>query len=105
MKEFRFSLRHLLGGGSPLQEALHRGMKPGADLADELIGLGDYSIRSRQDARAICDALASLPLHRAERENGPSPLQALTALFQEVSSKKAFETLWEEGLPHLIRIF
>ncbi len=45
---------------TPLQLALLRGTQPGADLADELRKLEDYSIKSQADAEAVCGVLARL---------------------------------------------
>lgn len=92
---------------SPLQRAIKQGMKPGSDLADELRKLDDSSIRSRQDAKSICEALGTLPLHASDTAHFTSPLHALTGLFQQVESREApaFAVLHDEGLPQLIRIF
>ena len=92
---------------SPLQRAIARGMKPGGDLAAELGTLDDYVVRSRKDARAICDALAKLQLPPPPRPSMRSPLHALAALFQDVegADAPAFEVLSKDGLPQLVRIF
>ena len=63
-----------------------RGLKPGGDLADELRSLEDYPIRSKKDAKAICDALSSLPLEPAHK-SFTSPLHALAGLFQDVEGR------------------
>lgn len=93
---------------SALQRAIKRGLKPGGDLVAELRKLDDYTIRSKGDARAICQALASLPLLRLpEDDSYYSPLHAVTSLFQEVEGPQvpAFQILSREGLPLLIQIF
>jgi hypothetical protein len=93
---------------SPLQRALTCGMQPGGNLADELNKLGGYSLRSSQDAKAICEALGKLPLPRSSEDNSvSSPLYLLAALFQDVEGRDApaFEVLYKEGLPQLMRIF
>jgi hypothetical protein len=92
---------------TPLQNAIERGMKPGGDLVEELRGLRDYPIRSRQDAKAICQALAQLPGTSKDSRRFRSPLHALAALFQEVESGEveAFPILRAEGIPLLIRLF
>jgi len=92
---------------SPLQLAIVRGMDSGGDLSEEVRKLKGYKIRSREDARAICEALSKLPSH-ASRGNGiSSPLHALTGLFQNLadSDVPAFDVLRVEGIPQLIRIF
>ena len=93
---------------SPLSRALTRGMKPGGDLADELRNLDDYSIRSKMDAKAICQALSTLASeHSAGEAVSLTQLQALASLFQDVDGPDApaFDILHDEGLPQLIRIF
>lgn len=93
---------------SPLQRALACGLQPGGNLADELNKLGGYSLRSSQDARAICEALGRLPLPPSSDDNSvSSPLYLLAALFQDVEGRDApaFDVLYKEGLPQLIRIF
>ncbi len=92
---------------SPLQRAITRGMKPGADLADELQELGDYPIQSRRDAKTICRALVTLPLPRSDEYTVISPLHALTGLFQDVDGREApaFDVLQNEGVSQLVRIF
>jgi len=90
---------------SRLQRAIGRGLKPNGNLADELGELGDYSIRSRNDAKAICKALSEFPQDSAG-EGFRSPLHALTALFQDVESRDcpAFEVLYSDGQAQLMRI-
>lgn len=92
---------------SPLQRAIVRGMKPDGDLAEELHKLDDYSIRSRKDSKAICEVLGKLPLQPSDGKSFSSPLHALTALFQDVDGRDApaFDVLYTEGLPQLIRVF
>ena len=92
---------------TPLQRAIARGMKEGGDLAEELRTLGDYPIRLRKDAKAICEALSKLPLKPADGIPLSSPLHALTGLFCDVESADdpAFKVLYYEGLAQLIRIF
>jgi hypothetical protein len=92
---------------SPLQRAIARGMKPGGDLAEELIKLNDYPVRSRKDAKAIVAALRKLPLAPRKTSKFSSPLQALVLLFQNVDSRDcaAFQVLYDDGLRELMRIF
>ncbi|QDU75419.1 hypothetical protein Pan97_24510 [Bremerella volcania] len=93
---------------SPLRRALKRGLKPGGDLVEELRGLDDYVISSKRDAEAICEALSTLPGDRSySTKHFSTPLHELTGLFQDVDGRQcpAFEQLYEEGLPELIRIF
>ena len=79
----------LKGGFSrvtPLQLALDRGMRPGAKLGDELGQLGEYSIKSKSDAEAVCRVLGRCVREAAKSEPETS-LQALIALFQDVEGR------------------
>ncbi|HVX64197.1 MAG TPA: hypothetical protein VHC19_26480, partial [Pirellulales bacterium] len=91
---------------SRLQRAIDRGMKPEGDLSEELGKLEDYQIRSRKDGRAICAALRELRENRSDGKSLTSSLHSLTGLFQDVESRDvpAFEVLYTEGLPELIRL-
>jgi hypothetical protein len=96
----------LKGGFSritPLQLALERGMRPGAKLGDELGQLGEYSIKAKSDAEAVCRVLARC-VHESEDLGGEASLQALIALFQEVEGRNcpAFLPMVEVGLPLLV---
>lgn len=92
---------------SPLQRAIARGMEPDGDLADELMNLSDYRIRSRKDARTICEALRELPMESRPGTSFSSPLRALTGLFQDVDGPDApaFDVLFQDGQRELMRIF
>lgn len=92
---------------TPLQRALDQGMKPGGNLADELLKLDDYPIRLAKDAKAICQALKEVAKSTPREHEVHSPLAALTGLFQDVESAEvpAFEILCEEGIPLLLDIF
>ncbi len=91
---------------SSLKLAIERGMGAEADLADELRALGDYTIRTRQDAEAICDALRRFPLSDSGRGGITSPLYALAGLFQDVEDQNdpAFAILQKRGTAELVRI-
>lgn len=90
---------------SPLRRAITRGMKPGGDLASELRGLGDYTIQSKKDAKAICEAIRSLPKNSESIPGDRPKLRELAALFQQVDGpeSQAFGVLFQEGLPLLIQ--
>jgi hypothetical protein len=75
--------------GSPLQQAIDRGTKPDGDLVEELDKLGNYPVRTRKDAQAICEALRRLPERPSDGKTFSSPLHALTGLFQEVDGPDA----------------
>jgi hypothetical protein len=94
---------------SPLQRAIERGLDPSGDLFEELDQLPDYPIRTREDAIAICQALAGFPfaLKRSSRAPFVSPVSALVGLFQDIESfeSPAFEVLADEGVEQLIRIY
>ena len=96
----------LKGGFSrvtPLQLALDRGMRPGAKLGDELGQLGEYSIKAKSDAEAVCRVLARC-VREATISPGETSLQALIGLFQDVEGRNcpAFLPMVELGLPILI---
>jgi len=86
--------------GSPLQGALKRGLLEGGRLPKEIEELGDYPIKSRADALAICQALEWVQEGRVDRgKSFTSPLHALTGLFQDIESTDcaAFAVLRERG--------
>lgn len=91
---------------TPLKKAIERGMTPKGNLKEELYRLGEYKIRSRSDAEAICKALENLLLDKNKLINSRSPLFALTSLFQNVESVNApaYDIMAEKGIPLLIRI-
>ena len=87
-----------------LQKALERGFRPDGDLSAELGQLGDYRVRSKRDAGAICQALSQFSIHRPDDGRWPALLD-LTAMFQGVSGSGAFRKLSEQGILQLVRIF
>ncbi|WP_145055935.1 hypothetical protein [Lignipirellula cremea] len=89
---------------SELQAALSRGLAPGGDLREELSAVEDCSLFTREDALAVVETLRSFP--RAESDDGlASALHAVLALFQQVESEEAFETMGYQGMPELHRIY
>ncbi len=93
---------------SPLRRAIKRGLSPDGDLVEELNGLKDTPIRSREDATAICDALEQISLDRdPDQSRFSSPLRSLTVLFQMIKSVDvpAFDVLNDRGIPQLIAVF
>ena len=99
------ALRGWFSKGTPLQLALDRGMRPGAKLDDELIQLGEFSIKARSDAEAVCHLLAQHVRDGANVGHEAS-LHALIGLFQEVEGCDcpAFAVMLEPGMPLLIEI-
>lgn len=93
--------------GTPLTRAIVRGLKPEADLVDEIRGVGAYTVRSRKDAQAIVDALRTLPKRSQKKSIGTSPLHCLTGLFQDVESPEvpAFAIMQHDGIDELVRIY
>lgn len=79
-----------------LQMALERGARPGGDLGEELRRLGDYTIESRADAEAICDALESV----ARSNDRDQSFHFLVGLFQDVEGpdSPAFDVLADRGI-------
>jgi hypothetical protein len=91
---------------STLQLAIVRGKQPGGSLADELGKLDDYVISTRDDAQAVCSALADIP-YAAETDKISSDLSKLADLFQNVKDPNTagFRVLRTEGTAQLVRIF
>src|SRR5262245_1328817 len=88
-----------------LQLALQQGTQPGADLADELRKLGDYSIKSQEDAEAVCRVLSAL-VPAGSTVGGESAFHALVGLFQKIDGKEcpAFAVMADNGIELLDRI-
>jgi hypothetical protein len=88
-----------------LQLALERGIQPGAELADELQKLQDYSIKSEADADAICNMLARL-VPAGSTVGGKSAFHSLVGLFKDVEGTAcpAFAVLAEKGIGLLVQI-
>ncbi len=99
------ALRDWIPRRTPLQLALERGNKSGADLAAELRKLGDYMIKSEADAEAVCDLLAKLAT-QGLTVGGNSALHALAGLFQHVDGTEcpAFAIMAEQGNRFLVQI-
>src|SRR5947209_3852604 len=96
--------KHWFHRRTALQLALERGTRPGADLADELRELRDYSITSRADAEAVCALLARLVTDDAQL-GGESALDAVIGLFHDVegNSCPAYAIMAEKGIPILVK--
>ncbi len=79
-------------------------MQPGADLADELRKVQDYSIKSEADAKAVCDVLARLA--ESPKAGGDSAMHAVVRLFQDVEGTEcpAFSIMVAQGIPLLVDI-
>lgn len=90
---------------SPLQLALQRGLEPKGRLKTELTHLGDYSLESSRDAKAVCDALARLSNDSLAGDFDDN-FGALARLFQEVKGADcdAFQVMLDLGIPTLCAI-
>ena len=90
---------------SPLQLALERGTRPGSNLADELRGLRDYSIKSKADAEAICGVLEQFA-STASPVSHESGFYSIVGLFQDVegSNCPAFDVMSNVGISLLAQI-
>jgi hypothetical protein len=88
-----------------LQLALKRATQPGGDLSEELRRLGDYSVNSEADAKALCQILSQLRT-REVVVGGWRSSSSLVLLFQSVSGPDcpAFPILKQTGIPILISI-
>lgn len=71
---------------SKLQRALARGTKPRADLWEEVQKLGEYTIRSRADANAICDVLNRI-IPSESAVGGSAAFNALIFLCDQVDAE------------------
>jgi len=110
-------VERVMSQNNDLQAALKRGLKPGADLEQELDTVSDQSIHTKEDALAVIDVLKTFP-REAEKEKAveeePSDaedaeicgaLHSLLALFQMVQTEEAFEVMGMQGMPELHRIY
>jgi hypothetical protein len=90
---------------TPLRLALERGTKPGADLADELRKLQEFSIESKADAEAVCGVLREVA-QPGSNVGGSSALYEIISLFRRVEGPDcpAFSVLAEQGTPLLAQI-
>src|SRR5690349_13952018 len=89
---------------SPLQLALDRGFQPGADLADELATLGEYTIKTIDDVDAVATALRRIA-NGESALGGNSAFHSLVGLFQDVDpDAPALETMAQKGIPILAAI-
>jgi hypothetical protein len=91
---------------SPFQKALELGMKPGADLSDELNKLEGFQLATKKDALALVDALKRLPKEECH-DHYSTRLRTLAGLFQEIENGEvpAFEILCLQALPELLRLY
>jgi hypothetical protein len=99
------ALRDWFSRRTPLQLALDRGTQPGADLADEVRKLRNYTIKSEAEAEAICDLLERL-LPAGATVGGENAFHALIGLFQNVEGREcpAFALGEEKGTRLLAQI-
>lgn len=88
---------------NPLVRAIARGLRPSGDLATELERLGEYRVRRRREARAICKGLQILASWPEHDRRFPSMLTALLRLFYS-AEHRGLEVLYYEGLPLLISL-
>ncbi|MCS7046606.1 MAG: hypothetical protein NZO58_09645, partial [Gemmataceae bacterium] len=91
---------------TPLQLALERGLTDGADLGGEIKRLGDFTIASRADAEAVCEALEKVKDRPKPATALFAPAHDLIALFQRVDGPecKAYAVFEQRGLPVLAEI-
>jgi len=88
---------------TPLHRALHDWTTKGGNLSDALLPLEGTSVKTTTEAEAVVAALVKLrtePKRMAEARV-TSPLFELTALFQRVDGKEAYEVLRKRGLTEL----
>jgi hypothetical protein len=90
-------------GKSTLKKSLDKWVQKGGDLSEILSLDNDAQVKTKAEADSICAALDAIR-NEPERNNDEdfsSPLHTLTAFFQQVGSRKAFDVLRQEGLPRL----
>lgn len=98
---------------SPLQAALECGLAPGGDLDAALERLGDYSLSTEADARALASAIetlaSSMALGKARAgDHGAlvySLLHRVVVLVQSVETREAYDILRERSIPRLLEVF
>lgn len=90
---------------SPLRDAITRGLAPGADLAAALHELGDYPLRTIEDAEAVCEALERLPAEPdPDDQTTRSPLHAVLGILQGIETREAYEGIAERGISRLAAV-
>jgi hypothetical protein len=99
------ALRDWFSRQSPLQRALKRGMADGGDLSEEIHALEDYSLKSKEDAEAVCDVLDQFSAKKPS-DDDRSALHSLIGLFQDVEDRDcpAYEVMAEKGILLLVKI-
>jgi hypothetical protein len=100
------------GERGKVKAALDRALRPGGSFAAELAGLGDASIETTAEARALASALVrhAPALKRGRAADGPterfpSTLHRVVGLFQSIQSREAYDVLCAEGVPILLDVF
>ena len=95
---------NFLFGRSRLKRAIEQGLAKGT-LDDELRELGDFKLKSRADADAVCWGLQQLVKGRTKQLGEKA--YALAGLFQQIEDEEcdAVQVLHEEGIPELLRLF
>lgn len=84
---------------TPLQRALRRGMKRGANLEKELWKLGKLTFRTGDEAFDVCEALRRI-LPKGSTVGGPGARKAVLMLYTDVEQDSpAIEVLREVGVP------
>ncbi|MDQ3330513.1 MAG: hypothetical protein M3552_07655, partial [Planctomycetota bacterium] len=86
---------------SELRRAIEQGQAAG-ELTAALARLGNYELRSEEEALAVAELVANWPEWESTR---PSPFPAALGFFQQVETGEAFATLVEYGLPHVRNLF
>lgn len=91
-----------------VSSAVDRGLAPGGDLAREIEKLGEVSIATLRDARAVVKAAKALPLspEASKSEAYSSALSNVLSLFESIDGKPGvINHLKAKGIPELIRIY
>lgn len=88
---------------SPLADVLARGLSDPSQLTTDLGVLGNYPLRSAEDAQVLARAVAEVAPRLISGDS--ALLRMFLGLFQGVESREAFDVLRAEGVPHLFTVF
>jgi len=78
--------------GTELHRVLLEGLDPKVDLADLLCNLDETPVKTKAEARAICQVLRTIPSDNTTRRF-TSRLHAVTALFRDVETRQVGQAL------------
>lgn len=91
----------------PLEEALARGLAAGGNLEEEVSKVGGSPVRTKEDALALVNALAKLPVPKDTVGGRTRQLRCLAGIFGDIdkANEEAIVVLMEKGVPELSRLY